>query len=111
MEIYICSLKEKTEKGNDQQFKQKLKSFVQIRCCFCQGVGHIAKDCPSKRNMYQFVRGTGANGDHLKNYMYENDVQGWKKSQVGMKLEEKHRKEMPTPVQVNNSLNNLETGL
>lgn len=52
MKIYIVDLKEKVDKGFDESFKSKLKSFVKIRCCFCQGIGHIARDCPSKRLMY-----------------------------------------------------------
>lgn len=102
MEIYIKKLKNDISLSNDNEKKKKIASFVKIRCNFCQGVGHIAKSCPTKTALYRHVRKENNNGDELKNYMYDNDIQSWKKTQVGGIL-----KPGPKPEDVFKSLQQL----
>ena len=58
-ETRIEYLKKAIDQNGTPQDKERIASFVKIRCCFCQGVGHIAKSCKSKTKLYRFVRSKG----------------------------------------------------
>jgi hypothetical protein len=46
--------------------------------------------------MYETVRGKNGDGSALKNFIFENNIQGWNMTQVGSKIEEEWKKRQGT---------------
>ena len=87
MKYYFQDLKSGKYKGNKDDHDENWKKIKKIRCTFCRGIGHYAKDyCPSKSLMWNLIRNDAGAVAELKEINDSKKPYTYSNTKVGQKM-------------------------